>query len=80
MTVTERVWRHLVKRMYDECGSAKAEDFIRRVESGERDVPSPWAIAPYDRGDEKLCECGHEKHLHWPHSVASCVQRRERSA
>lgn len=41
----EKVWRHLVKRMFDECGSAKAEEFIRRVECGEHDVPSPWAEA-----------------------------------
>jgi len=41
----ERVWRHLVKRMYDECGSTKADEFIRRVESGEHDVPSPWSAA-----------------------------------
>ena len=39
----ELVWRHLVKRMFDECGSQKANDFIRRVETGEHDVPSPWS-------------------------------------
>lgn len=39
----EPVWRHLVKRMYDEMGTTKAEDFIKRVQAGEHDVPSPWS-------------------------------------
>lgn len=39
---SESVMRHLVKRMYDECGTTKADEFIRRVEAGEHDVMSPW--------------------------------------
>jgi len=43
MIIKESVLIHLVKRMYDECGMTKAEEFIRRVEAGEHDVPSPWS-------------------------------------
>lgn len=43
MSNPQLVWLHLVKRMYDECGAMKAEEFIRRVESGEHDVTSPWS-------------------------------------
>lgn len=50
----ELVWRHLVKRMYDECGTTKAEEFIRRVEAGEHDVPSPWTFSKKDTE-----ECGY---------------------
>ena len=33
----EPVWRHLIKRAYDECGTDKTEDFIQRVKDGEHD-------------------------------------------
>lgn len=60
MNNQELVWRHLVKRMYDECGTTKAEEFIRRVEAGEHDVISPWSSKWQDRAviPEECGYCG----------------------
>jgi hypothetical protein len=35
--------RHLLKRMYDECGPEAWQKFCDRVNSGEHDAPSPWS-------------------------------------
>lgn len=50
-----RPMQHLVKRMFDECGADKAEEFIRRVNTGEHDIPSPW-IWPNSAQPEKPLE------------------------
>jgi hypothetical protein len=65
------VWRHLVKRMYDECGTQKATEFIWRVGMGEHDVPSPWPQNPptiYAAFVEDIPYLGLE-----PHEVADDV-------
>jgi hypothetical protein len=62
--VSWKAHHHLMKRMFDECGLVKAEEFIQRVESGEHDVPSPWPAKPVEAeevAEEKTTLLGHTK-------------------
>lgn len=47
-TFAEKILGHLMKRMCDECGFEAANEFMRRIEAGEHDIPSPW-LKPTDK-------------------------------